>query len=363
MALQASAAIPAGEHPISEIHSFPIREPVSGRSYTVVRIRTKTGLIGYGECGPVSAADVEKARAGIAGRPATAYAVLQTATPLDGGINMALLDITAKACSTPVYRLLGGPTRFKARALAGLHGATDAELQTSLTAALKAGFRAFQVPVPPTTARNHGQAFDRSVRARLGALRSSAGENVDFVLNASGNLTAGDAASVAASIERFHPLWFDEPCPVSNLQTIRKISEETVTPLGFGRGVRDLSAFQNLLREGLVDLLRPDLHGSGISGIRQIATLAETYYVAVAPNHEGGPIATAAALHLAASLPNFFIQHVPWPSAEQDRRVRAEIVPQPVETVRDGFLALPQGSGLGIEVNEAALEKYKDRAS
>jgi galactonate dehydratase len=136
-----------------------------------------------------------------------------------------------------------------------------------------------------------------------------------------------------------------------------------VTPLGFGRDVREASAFQDLLREGVVDILRPDLHRYGISRIRQIATLAETYYVAVAPHHDGGPIATAAALHLAASLPNFFIQHIPWSAAEADRRMREELVSQPIEAVRDGFAQLPGGIGLGIEVNEKALEKYREASA
>jgi galactonate dehydratase len=94
--------------------------------------------------------------------------------------------------------------------------------------------------------------------------------------------------------------------------------------------------------------------------VRQVAALAETYYVAVAPNHEGGPIGTAAALQLAASLPNFFIQSVPCPQDERDRRMRADLVAEPIETVRDGFLSLPVKPGLGITVNESALEKYKE---
>ncbi|MEJ7608888.1 MAG: enolase C-terminal domain-like protein [Bryobacteraceae bacterium] len=158
-------------------------------------------------------------------------------------------------------------------------------------------------------------------------------------------------------------LWFDEPCPATNLQTIKKISEETVTPLGFGRQLQEPSVFQDLLREGVVDVLRPSLHHASISRIRQIAVLAETYYVAVAPYHEGGPIGTAAALHLAACLPNFFIQQIPRPEDERDRRMRLEIVSQDVEKVQEGFAALPGGIGLGIEVNESALEKYKETAA
>jgi galactonate dehydratase len=89
--------------------------------------------------------------------------------------------------------------------------------------------------------------------------------------------------------------------------------------------------------------------------------VAEPYYVAIAPFHDGGPIATAAALHLAASLPNFFIQQVPYPGAAEDRRMRTSLTGAPVETVQDGFLQLPSGAGLGISVNEAALAEYRER--
>ena len=297
------------------------------------------------------------------GKEATAYQFVTTGTSLDGAINMALIDITARACNAPVYRLLGGPTRVKVRGLTRLNGESDADLARALEQAAQRGHRAFQVPLPAFTGRNQGQAFDRAVRARLAALRKAGGDGVDFVLDGAGRLTAGDASSVAASAERFHPLWFDEPCAVSNLRTLRKISDETVTPLGFGRDVADVSVFQDLLREGCVDVLRPDLGTYGIQRIRQAAALAETYYVAVAPAHEGGPIGTAVALHLAASLPNFVLQHVPQPANDADRRMRQELVKQPVEAVTDGFLALPTGAGFGIDVNERALEQGKETAA
>jgi galactonate dehydratase len=159
-------------------------------------------------------------------------------------------------------------------------------------------------------------------------------------------------------MESSHPLWFDEPCSVSNLEAVRKISGETVTPLGFGRGISDPGVFLALLREGLVDVVRPDIAVWGISGARRIAVMAEAYYVAIAPHHDGGPVATAAALHVAASVPNFFIQHVPFPQDPADREMRAAIGSTALETPRDGFLQLPAGPGLGIDVNEAALEKY-----
>jgi galactonate dehydratase len=173
----------------------------------------------------------------------------------------------------------------------------------------------------------------------------TAAPDADFAIEARAQLTPGDAASLATAVERLHPLWFDEPCPVSNLETIRKISEETVVPLGFGRSISDPGTFQDLLREGLVDLLRPDLLTHGITGVRRLAAMAETYYVDVAPWHEGGRIATAAALHLAASIPNFFIAQSPHGDVGG--------------TLRDGFFDLPKGPGLGITVDEKTLERNR----
>jgi galactonate dehydratase len=247
--------------------------------------------------------------------------------------------------------------------MTSLEGSTGAELEASLSAGLKAGFQAFQVPVPAPQARNQGQAYVRSVRERLQALHSRTTDNVDFVLDAAGRLSPGDAASLAAELEEFHLLWFEEPCPLSDLSRVRRIAETTVTPLGFGRRVNRPHIFQDLLREGILDVARPDLWRESVVDIRRIAALAETYYVAVAPHHEGGPVATATAIHLAASLPNFFIQHVPLPSSEADRSMRSELLSHPVETARDGFAALINGHGLGIAVNEKALEKYKDTES
>ncbi len=108
-----------------------------------------------------------------------------------------------------------------------------------------------------------------------------------------------------------------------------------------------------------IDILRPNLALLGISQIRKAAALAETYYVAVAPYHRGGPIGTAAALHVAASIPNFFIQEVPFPEDDKDARMRSEIAGPAIEAVKDGFLELPAGHGLGVTLDADAIEKYR----
>ena len=327
------------DHPISEMRWFPIREPVSGNRYTVLRLKTRSGLIGWGECAHAQEQDTKALEKEWIGRSATLYAAIDYSSPLAGALDMAMLDILGRASRAPLYRVLGGPTRHKVRAF---------------TQSNTAGFSAIGIPAPKPASRNQGKAYQNQVQALLEQIP----EDRDFVLAAQGSFTPGDAASVSRAIESSHPLWFDEPCSASDLEAVRKISAETVVPVGFGRGITDPAVFLALLREGLVDVVRPEIARWGITGARRVAVLAECYYVAIAPHHDGGPIATAAALHLAASVPNFYIQHVPLPADPKDREMRASIAGSELETPRDGFLQLPMGPGLGLQVNESALEKY-----
>jgi len=265
--------------------------------------------------------------------------------PARGGLNMALLDIVGKITKAPVYRVLGGPTRFKARAVARLTGSTDIELQQDMQRQSSLGVKAFLVPVDKPPAPNQGSHFVKLHVQRLQALKAAMPDG-DFAFEATNELSAGDASSLATAIESMRPLWFDEPCPVTNLDTIRKVSYETVVPLGFGRTIEDASTFQDLLREGLIDLVRPDMQVHGISGVCRIASMAETYYTAVAPRHEAGPITIAAALHAAAAMPNFFILQIP-------RSGPGSAV------IRDGFFELPKGPGLGVTVDTKQWERNR----
>jgi L-alanine-DL-glutamate epimerase-like enolase superfamily enzyme len=324
---------------ITEIRHFPIREPGSGNRYSLLRVTSRSGLVGWGECGYDPDADFKALQSAWTGKAANAYATIAPSTPFRAALDIALLDILGKTANTPVYRVLGGPTRAKVRAYSSPRSQE---------------FPVAVINVPTPAYRNQGKAYQNRILELIDALPADG----DFVLEGNGQLTPGDAASVARTVEKKYPLWFDEPCSHSNLDALRKVANETVVPLGFGEGIDDPGVFQALLREGLIDMVRPDIAIFGINGARRVAALAEPYYVAVAPRHTGGPVGTAAAIHLAASIPNFFIQHVPVPAAEQDRAMRREIVSPAVETSNGGFLELTKSPGLGITVNEAALEKY-----
>jgi galactonate dehydratase len=333
----------AGPHAIREVRAFQVAASPQNPSYVVLQIKTASGLTGYGECRTLTSAELKATADAITGRAATSYEVLDPLVPqaVRGALNIALLDILGKATNAPVYRLLGGPTRNKARAITPLSGDTDAALTADLNRQFALGFRAFLLPIPAPAAHIQASDFVHAAVARFEAMRA-AQPAADFALQCNSELSAGDAAAVATALEKLHPLWFDEPCAVSNIATLHKISDETVVPLGFGRGIADGGVYQELLREGVIDLLRLDVHTHGITGMRKLAALAETYYVDVAPWHEGGPIANAAALHAAASISNFYIAQLANPAPN---------------SVRDGYFTLSAAPGLGVEVDERELQK------
>src|ERR1700691_2749475 len=316
----AAATIPAGAHAISDVRAYSV--PLSGtkNSYVVLHLRTQSGLAGYGECKELSGADLKATSEAVLGRSASAYEALRPLVPhnAQAALDMALLDILGKATKAPVYRVLGGPTRNRARAIIRLAGNSDEELQRDLQKQLALGFAAFLVPIPAPEARNQGSAYIHAGVARFKAMRAAA-PHADFAFACGDQLTPSDTARLAAAVESMHPLWFDALCPVSKLSTLHKIADETVVPLGFGRDIANPGTFQDLLRDGLIDLLWPGMLVHGITGVRRLAAMAETYYVAVSPWHDGGPIATAAALHVAASIPNFFFVKFPKTDAHPPR--------------------------------------------
>jgi galactonate dehydratase len=343
----APQAAATGSQSVTNLRGWRLREPSSGRRYTVLRLETRDGLVGYGEGGPATAAEIAEARAAAVGRRPNETEFIRhrlAATPaMEAAVNCAFLDLLGKRTKIPVYQFLGCPTRFKARVLAHLEGQTEEALLAPLQRAVQQGFKAFTVPIPARDSLWRMQAYVDAVQARVARVRSTAGADLDFVLDAAGTLTPGDAALLATALEKNHLLWLDEPTTVLTSD-----------------GLAHIATFQNLLRWGSIDLLRPSLGLNSISKIKRMAAIAETHYVAVAPYHDGGPIATAAAIHLAASLPNFFIQQIPFPTAERDRAMRAELTSGNQETPKDGFAPLANRPGLGVEVDERALDRYSE---
>jgi galactonate dehydratase len=340
---------------ISAIDVFPVREPKSGRTYTLLKLSTREGAVGWGETTAVTPASLARARSLVVGQQATRYDVLTrqfAGDPLGGALNMALLDLTGKMMKAPVFQVLGGPTRSKVRAI------TPAAMPAARQTLGAQGHRAFLVPLQMPQGITARPRLVAAIVDQFTQLRRDMGDGFDFAADGESKLPALEATDVALALEPLHPLWLEHPCRESNFEVIARIAAECATPLGLGGDLTDISPLQNLLRDGIVDVVRMPISHFGITPIRRAAALAETYYVAVAPGHtNGGPVATAAALHLAASLPNFFIQEIPPVLDREDRQLRDELTGGPIETVRDGFLALSTKPGLGIEVNESIVRR------
>src|SRR6202453_385163 len=131
--------IATGPDPISEIHAFQMGSLGSGNSHVILQVRTQSGLVGYGECNGLSASDLKATNQAVVGRAPSAYQALDGLVPdaARGGLNIALLDIVGKATKAPIYRVLGGPTRDKARAIVRLAGTSDADLVKGLQKQLR----------------------------------------------------------------------------------------------------------------------------------------------------------------------------------------------------------------------------------
>ena len=352
---------------ITGLDAWAIRPRPSDAARLIIAVRTSVGVTGYGETSATpdpssSVAEALSYREFLEGRDAlasvAAHAALAQAPPsVRGAVDIALLDVRGKVANAPVYDLLAGRTRDKARAVAALTGTSKAGLLEGLEAARQAGFKAFSVPVPlPRDTPTRGRGFFVRTEAMLTRLRQAGAD--DLVLDCSGRPTAAEAAGLAARLETFRLMWMDEPTSQISDSALVKISHETVTPVGWGRSLTSNGRFLDLLRLQVVDVLRPDVGLNGVTACRRAAALAEAYYTAIAPFHRGGPVGTAAALQIAASVPNFVAQEVPFSTDEDRLRMDEAITNGTAPKVVDGYFALPTEPGLGVEVEEGALERF-----
>jgi galactonate dehydratase len=353
---------------ITRVTARAVAEP-GRRRYVVVRVDTDEGLSGYAETDalptPQVAVDQLKRELQALAGSNSARAVRVDEDLRRSGAslssravaNVACLDILGKATKSSVYEILGGPTRHRVRAMAVLGHMSDADLREDVLAAKREGHRAFSVPLTMPSGMERGRGFYTGIRATLDSLRAVAGEECDFVLDCGGWPSPGEAQSIADRMEGFHLLWMDEPCGELSATARASVSKESAVAVGYGRSFTENARFQDILREDGVDVLRPALAIHGLTSVRKVAAIAETYYVAVAPFHRGGPIGAAAGMQLCAALPNSFAQETPYSTSSADRQFRAAISGWDEKPV-DGFFPLLSRPGLGLNVDERALDAH-----
>jgi galactonate dehydratase len=262
------------------------------------------------------------------------------------GIDQALWDIKAKAFGVPIYELLGGPTRDRVRVYAH---AGKPELLKEKKAQ---GFTAFKCgPAKMRPARFvESPEFVEKVAEGFAALREAGGKGVDIGIDFHGAISPATAKLLIKALEPYQPMFVEEPINCQETDLMAEIARGTHLPIATGERIFTKWGFREILEKKAAIILQPDLcHAGGITEVRLIAGMAEAFYASIAPHNPLGPISLAAGVQIAASIPNFLCQEQ---VSLGDGYVKKPFV------VRDGYLDLPTGPGLGIELDE---EKMADK--
>lgn len=266
-------------------------------------------------------------------------------TSVLSGIDQALWDIKGKALGVPAYELLGGPTRSRVRVYAHV-GNDPAKLRQRKAE----GFRAFKTGVLNGTKSGIIAApkFIREAADAFAALREAGGDDADIAIDFHGAISPQNAKLLIKALEPFQPFFIEEPVACQDVDAMAEIARGTHLPIATGERIFTKWGFREILEKRAASILQPDLcHAGGITEVRLIAGMAEAHYAAIAPHNPLGPISLAAGVQLAASIPNFLCQ--------EQVSLGEGYLKNPF-VVQDGYLQLPTGPGLGIEIDEEALK-------
>ena len=370
---------------ITGVRTFVVGNPppgFGGRYFVFLKLQTDSGIEGLGEVYsvPFHPSLVERMIADVVERCVvgrepwdieriwrSVYSSGFTQHPdltmmgLLSGIEMACWDIIGKDAGQPVYKLLGGRVHERLRSYTYLYpkpgDRTNVYADPVLAAERAAeyvamGFTAVKFdPAGPYTAfdgRQLGLADLERSETFVRMLREAVGTKADLLFGTHGQMTASGAIRLARRIERYDPLWLEEPIPPDNPREMAKVARATAIPIATGERLASKYDFQRILEEGAASILQMNLgRVGGILEGKKIAAMAEACHVQIAPHLYCGPVVGAANIQLAACSPNFLIQEgiLDWSG------FHARILKQPIRW-QDGYIIPPDRPGLGVELDE-----------
>jgi galactonate dehydratase len=370
------------------------RVSIGGRHPVLVQIFTDAGISGVGEAAvaygagaPAAAAMVKELAEGyVLGKDPFNIEALwsemydHTFWAKGGGsiifagisaIEQALWDIKGKALDIPVYEMLGGKIRDQVRVYAnGWHFRSHkpAEFAREAERVVKDGYTALKMyPLATSVMDAHGhirhvsrRSIDRAAEdlavARVKAVRTAMGSNIDLMLDVSAELTPDAIIRLARKVEDQDIMFLEEPVDPFDTEGLKKVSEHVNMPIALGERVYTRYGFRRILELHAADILQPDIGNTGgIMEAKKIAAMAETYNMRLTPHNCASPVSTAAAQQLAACIPNFIIQEL------YPYRVPAhfQIVDHAPELdVKKGFMPISERPGLGIELVEDRVKAF-----
>jgi galactonate dehydratase len=276
-------------------------------------------------------------------------------------IEVACWDIMGQALNQPVYRLLGGAVRDKIKAYGnGWYTVerTPDEFHAAAKRAVAKGYHALKFDPFGAGFYELERAEKTRVIALVEAVRDAVGPDVELLIEMHGRFNPVTAVELTRDLAPFKPSWVEEPVPPENLAALKKAAD-AIAPLGIpvatGERLNTIYEYRELFDLQAADIIQPDItHCGGLLNVKKIAAGAEACYMLVAPHNVGGPVSTAAALHLAACTPNFKIQEHFNDFSEAYVKEAAPGLPEVV----DGYFALPPGPGLGVKLNEDVIRAH-----
>lgn len=270
------------------------------------------------------------------------------------GIDQALWDIKGKYFNTPIYNLIGGACRDKIQVYSWIGGDKPHEAAEAAMERKAQGFTA--VKMNATSELNYIDDYRKITDAveRVASVRQACGDGFGIAVDFHGRVHRGMAKVLVKALEPYNLMFIEEPVLSENMEAFREIANNTSTPLATGERLFSRWDYKPLLEQGAIDIIQPDLsHAGGISECKKIAAMAEAYDVAVAPHCPLGPIALAACIQLDACTPNAVIQEQSLGIHYNEGNDLLDYLVDPdVFNYHEGFVSLPGGPGLGIEINE-----------
>jgi len=283
------------------------------------------------------------------------------------GLEIACWDIIGKAAGRPVADLLGGPVHERLRAYTYLYprNATgefdfnDPDLAAECAVKMvEMGFTAvkFDPAGPYTNYSGHHVSLGVMTRCETfcARIREAVGDRADILIGTHGQMVPASAIRLAKRLEKYDPLWFEEPVPPGQEAAMAEVARATSIPISTGERLTTKYEFQRVLLEGAASILQMNVaRVGGLLEAKKIAGMAETFYAQIAPHLYNGPVGAAASIQLAATTPNFLIHEAILDfSGFHASVLKSKLV------VEDGYIIPSREPGLGIELNLDVIEKH-----
>jgi len=279
------------------------------------------------------------------------------------GIDQALWDIKGRQFGAPVYQLLGGRARDTIPLYQWVGGDRPEEVAEDAERAVESGYDTVKLTITARSQTRNSEDIVRSARDRVAAVHDAVGDRADIAVDCRGRISRGRLTRLASVLEEFGILFLEEPVLPEQNESLAKLAPGIDIPLATGQRMYSRWDFKRVIGNDAVAIVQPDLsHAGGISEIKKIAAMAETYDVDVMPKCPVGPISLAAGLQIDFSTPNAVLQeqNLELHDTADNDRLRYLEAPD-IFGYDDGSLHPPSGPGLGIDIDESYVRAQAEK--